>query len=381
MALTVAYINSAKPGRHSDGRGLSLLVKPSGSKSWTLRMQQGGKRRDYGLGPYPDLSLAKARQKAAEWRQQLQQGIDPRAAKTGPNSKSALFYDVAYRCFESRRESWKNPKHADQWINTLEAYAFPKLGQLPVDQVSPANIIDTLRPIWLAKAETARRLKQRITAVLDFAYAEGLRENEAPSRAIALGLPKQPKRNGHWKAMPYSAVPAFYQRIAKQPETISRLALMFTILTAVRTSETRFTRWEEIDLTDRVWTIPGERMKAGETHMVPLSSQAAELLRALEAHKGDFEESYVFPGERKPYISDGTMRKMLKENDPSGSTVHGFRSSFRDWAAEQAAVRRDVSETALAHIPADKVEAAYRRTKFLDLRRPLMQDWADFVAR
>lgn len=381
MPLTVAQINNAKPGRLSDGRGLSLLVKPSGTKSWTLRAQYGGIRKDYGLGSYPELSLAKAREKAGHWRTIIRDGLDPRPAKKEIDNNTGLFSNVAGRCFESRREGWRNPKHAAQWITTLERYAFPILGNIHVQEITPALIIEALKPIWLSKSETARRLKQRITAVLDFAYAAGLRDHEAPNRAISLGLPRQAKKAGHHAAMPYTKVAAFLKNLTEQPETVGRLALIFTILTAARTSETRFARWEEIDESERIWKIPGNRMKAGEEHIVPLSVQAFAILKKLEAHIQGSNVDFIFPGERKPYISNGTMSKVLKDSQMGNFTVHGFRSSFRDWSAEISGFPGEVAEAALAHIPANKVEAAYRRTKFLDARKELMQEWADYLVK
>jgi integrase len=274
-----------------------------------------------------------------------------------------------------RKAGWKNPKHQAQWLSTLEQFAFPKLGDLPVDKVDASAVIRTLLPIWLQVPETARRLRQRILAVLNWSHAHGFREAEAPVRAVGAGLPRQPKRTGRFAAMPYPDLPEFFATLAGAQQTMGRLALQFTILTAARSGEVRGALWAEFDRKSALWTIPGARMKAGEEHVVPLPDSALAILGVIETARS---ADVVFPGVRGGPLSDATLSKILREMGLK-YTVHGFRSSFRDWAAETMPIPGEVAEAALAHAVANKVEAAYRRTKFLDQRRKLMAAWSDFV--
>ncbi|KMS54068.1 tyrosine-type recombinase/integrase [Sphingobium cupriresistens] len=381
-SLTVLQVKAAtKPGRYVDGEGLMLVVKPGGAKTWQLRIQANGKRRDYGLGSASIVSLADARERAYEMRKQVRAGDDPVALKEAARKIKATVptFEVAARdLHEERKAGWRNGKHRDQWLSSLEAYAFPAIGSTPVDRVNVADIRDLLASIWLVKPETARRVLQRTVTVLDWAHAKGHRPSEAPVRAVRAGLGRQTKTDSHFLALPHDQV-ADLMKDLKESDTAGRLALRFLILTAGRSGEVRGAKWSEIDFDKALWTIPAERMKAKREHVVPLSSAALEVLRiALTLRRGG--EDVVFPGMKGQPLSDMTLTKVLRVALPGSSwTVHGFRSSFRDWCAECTGYRSEVAESALAHTIPNKVEAAYRRTNYLQLRTTLMADWAVYL--
>lgn len=372
-----AVKSAATPGRFGDGDGLFLIVQPSGSKSWVCRVQKNGRRRDFGLGSASKVSLALARERAREIRVWVEMGLDPvferRKAEGIPT-----FREAAARVLAAHRKTWRNEKHEKQWSRTLETYVFPQIGNLQVSEITGPMIRNVLADIWLAKPETARRVRQRIGTVLDWAYASGYRESEAPMRAISKGLPRQPKKEGHFAAMPYARVPAFMVRLRKR-ETFSRLALEFAVLTASRSGEVRGAVWEEIDLEARLWTIPKERMKAQREHVVPLTAPAVRILKRCQKLRLA-ECDLVFPGTRhNAPLSDMTLTKLLREmQEPY--TVHGFRSAFRDWVSEETQHQGEIAEAALAHAVSDKTEAAYRRGNLLEKRKRLMADWAQFCA-
>ncbi|PHP17450.1 hypothetical protein CG471_22810 [Sphingobium sp. IP1] len=377
--LTALQVKSAKVGRHVDGDGLMLVVKDSGARSWQLRIQQNGKRRDIGLGSGKLIGLAEARERAVEARKQVRAGIDPATARKAPQQLPAAiptFTEAAREVHDERKSSWRNGKHCAQWLSSLEAYAYPAIGSLPVDQITAPAVRDLLVPIWTRKPETARRVLQRIVAVLDWAHAKGFRPAETPVRSIRHGLVRQRKSDGHFAALAYDQVPALMRELAKI-DTVGRLALRFLILTAGRSGEIRGARWNEIDLCKKTWTIPASRMKARREHIVPLSPAAIKILEiSAGLRKGGLGEP-VFPGAGGKFLSDMTLLKVLR-NALSGSwTVHGFRASFRIWAAECTDIPREIAEEALAHTITNKVEAAYRRTNYLDKRRVLMERWAD----
>lgn len=377
--LTFLQIKNAKPGRYADGKGLYLLVSPTGSKSWVLRVQVDKKRRDYGLGSL-DLvkTLAEARQKAEDWRKLAKEGLNPSSEAKRLRQRRKTFEEVARAYHEEHKPHWKNPKHADQWINTLATYVFPTLGAVTADRIDAHEIQSVLLPIWASKPETARRVKQRIATTLDYAKAKGWRDSEAPMRAVSTLLRgiKQPKAKS-FAAMPYRALPAFMAKLDKPNPSVGRLALRFLILTAARSGEVRGAMWSEIDTDVAVWTIPAERMKMGTEHTVPLSRAALEILKEAKAHSASKLDSLLFPGLRRKPLSDMTLSKSLKTNGGADFTVHGFRSAFKDWSAENG-YPNEVSEAALAHAVANKVEAAYRRTTFFEQRITMMNDWADF---
>lgn len=380
--LTALKVKAANtPGRYTDGDGLMFVVKPSGARSWVLRKQVNGKRRDFGLGSGQDVTLAQAREIAAEYGKQLRSGTDPVLEKQAAQKRAAgtpTFSEAAKLAHDEFKAGWRNSKHASQWLATLEAHAFPTIGKLPVDRVDAGAIISVLSPIWMKTPETARRVKQRIGAVLDWAFAQGFRLNEAPMRAIGKGLKQQPKNDGHFAALDYANVPALMQALSAK-KTTGRAALRFLILTAARSGEVRGATWGEIDLGAALWTIPGTRMKAGKTHVVPLSNGALSILLAMKSGRAVQVDELVFSGNLGKPLSDMTLSKALKAETDAPATVHGFRSSFRDWAAERTSVPGEIVEAALAHTNTNRVEAAYRRTNYLDHRRSLMKDWEDFV--
>lgn len=376
--LTAIKVKTAKPGRYSDGRGLYLLVKDSGTRSWILRVQANGQRRDLGLGSASNVSLAEARTAADQARALAKEGRDPANERRKARTKTPTFEKAARDCYAALRPGWKNAKHVDSWIASLESYVFPKIGAKPVDVIDSIAVRNLLEPIWLRVPETARRVLQRIGVVLDFAHINGWRPTEAALRSVRKGLPRQPKRDGHFEAMPYEDVPAFVTALREAVPTVGRDALCFTIFTAVRSNETRFAAWSEFDLKKSVWSIPGERMKMAEPHIVPLPASAIELLqRRWKARSTD--DGLVFSADGAKPISDMTMTKVLRDEGIPSHTVHGFRSAFTDWAAEMTDTPKEVVDKALAHKIPDRVEAAYRRTDFFEKRRKLMKAWADYV--
>jgi len=374
--LTAVKVRSlTEPGRYSDGDGLFLQVTENG-RAWLLRLQMNGRRRDIGLGSLKTVSLAEAREAALAMRKQVAQGLDPVAERRREKIVIPTFRDAALQVHAEHRAGWKNGKHVAQWLTTLESYAFPKLGRRLVSEIEGPIIRDVLAPIWLEKPETARRVRQRIGAVLDWSYAKGFRSSEAPLRSLSKGLPRQPKKDGHFAAMPYAAVPAFIGRL-RERSSPGRLALEAAILTAARSGEVRLARWSEVDFENALWSIPAERMKMGKAHVVPLPAAALDVFGRAKALKLPCSD-LVFPGQKptRP-MSDMTLLKVLRDMGLP-FTVHGFRSAFRDWAAEQTDFPGEVAEAALAHSVSNRVEAAYRRTDYLEKRRLLMAAWADF---
>lgn len=379
--LNALSVKNAKPGRHQDGDGLFLNVLGSGKASWVLRVQADGRRRDFGLGSYPLVSLLEAREHAFQSRKLIREGIDPSAAKRAQRAlKSTIptFEAAATAAHAERREKWRSGKHVDQWLSTLRRFVFPAFGTMRVDEVTAPMIRDALQPIWLSKPETARRVLQRVGTVLDWAHAKGFRSSESPTRSVLRGLAAQPKRDRHYQAVPYEQLPTVMKKLATR-DSVGRSALRFLVLTAARSGEVRGATWEEIDMTAGLWNVPGERMKAGKAHTVPLSAPALAILKAAEKLKTGRSGELVFPGQSGKAMSDMTLSKALRSARPGKDTVHGFRSSFRDWAAEQTDVAGEVVEAALAHTVANKVEAAYRRTDYLAKRRSLMDGWAAYV--
>jgi integrase len=401
--LTAVTVRNAKPGRYGDGGGLFLLVREGGAKFWLFRYRTAGKMREMGLGRAGGdagaVTLADAREKARALHDVVRAGKDPLAERERAATEAAAaaqakaikgktFRVVADAYIAAHGGAWRNPKHAAQWLATLETYVMPHMGDLQVSDVATGDVMAALTPIWHQKAETASRVRGRIEAVLDYAKAMGWREGDNPARwrgHIANLLPKRSKvaPAGHHAALPWQEVPAFMADLQAR-EGISALALRFIILTAARTGEVLGACWREIDLVEGVWTVPAQRMKAQKEHRVPLSDSALAILRRVLLVRPDGDtkgESFVFPGGRKGRPLSGmaglmTLRRMGRDD----LTSHGFRSSFRDWAAERTSYAREVAEMALAHTISDKVEAAYRRGDLFDKRRRLMSDWATFCA-
>lgn len=381
--LTVMAVKALKtPGRHADGDGLYLVIKTGGARSWVLLHQLNGKRREYGLGSARTVSLAEARQKAAETRKQIQAGTDPVEAKRASRrilETMPTFRKAAMAVHIERERYWRNSKHRAQWLSSLEVHAFPSIGSLAVDKVAGPAIRDLLAPIWNEKPETARRVLQRIKTVLDWAHAKGHRTDETPSRSVMMGLARQTKRPGNFAALPYQQVGNLWDKL-KGNDTAGRLALRFVILTAARSGEVRGATWEEMDLANALWTIPASRMKAQNEHVVPLSAAALVVLRKAEGMRKGIAGEPVFPGLKKDkLISDMTMLKALRKAIGGRWTVHGLRSSFRVWAAEATAFPSEAAEAALAHVIPSKVVKAYLRSDYLEIRRTMMTDWAIFI--
>ena len=387
-----------KPGMHCDGHGLYLRVAPPSSASWVLRYMIDGRARSMGLGPYPEIKLTEARERALQARKLKVDGNDPievrrleRAEKRLAAAKTLTFKECATAYIKSHREGWKSEKHAAQWVSTFVTYAYPLIGDLPVDSIDTGLVVQVLEQqvsakgklgrLWIIKAETASRVRGRMEAVLGWAAARGLRPVENPARwqgQLSHHLPARSKvsKVEHHAALPYSDIAAFMQRLREQPG-IAAKALEFTILTAVRTNEALGARWEEFDLANNLWVIPAERMKAKREHRVPLSIGAASVLSTLKPDEdGASASPYVFAGAKpgKP-LSNMAMLALLKRMSRADITIHGFRSTFRDWTAECTNHSAEIAEMALAHSVKDKVEAAYRRGDLLAKRAALMDDW------
>jgi integrase len=383
--LAVSKLRS--PGLHFVGgvAGLALQVLPGGGRTWVLRATMGAKRRDMGLGGFPDVTLADARAAARKAREQIRAGLDPiieaRAAASANEAsriRYVTFEQAAHAYMAAHEPGWRNAKHAQQWRNTLETYAFPVVGRLIVGDVALPHILAVLEPIWKTKTETATRLRGRLEQILDWATARGYRDGLNPARWRGhldklLASPAKVARVEHRPALPFTEIGAFMQQL-RAANGMGARALEFAILTAARSGEVRGATWSEIDLNAKIWTIPATRMKANREHRVPLSSTAVALLTGLPRV---LRNDLVFPAPRGGSLSDMTLSAVLRRmNVPA--VPHGFRSTFRDWAAERTAYPRDAAEMALAHTIGDKVEAAYRRGDLFERRRRMMTDWSSF---
>jgi integrase len=374
--LTARAVAALGAGRHHDGECLILEVRPSGSRSWLARVRHNGKRRDIGLGSASVISLARARERCREVRLAIAEGQDPLTLWKPAPAMAKLFRDVAGDFLEQREISGKSRQQA---LSRLEAYAFPRLGKLQIQSVDADAIAEALRPIWLTKAETAIRTRDLIIRVLRFARPDGALLETTLARAISDRLPAQP-RNKNFAAMAYQQLPPFLKKLSGK-KTMGALALQTVILTAARSGEVRGATWGEIDLEGAVWTVPAERMKMKRPHRVPLSPEAVAVLRAAAAMPSAKikKDGLVFPGATGKPLSDMTLTKILRDaKEPF--TVHGMRSTFRDWAAEQTSMPGEIAEAALAHAVPNAVEAAYRRTTFFDKRRELMDAWGSYCA-
>lgn len=367
--------------------GLALQVTASGARSWVLRVSISGKQREMGLGSFPTVTLADARERARTHRTAVSQGTDPITVRIAAQSAAAAeraaqqnFASVAADYIRSNEKAWTNAKHAAQWTSTLRTYVEPVIGKMLVRDVSTAHVIKILEPIWTSKTETATRVRSRLELVLDFATARGLRDGPNPARwkgNLDAALPKAAKvaKVQHHAAVHVDDVAAFMKSLCQQPG-VGAKALEFTILTAARSGEVRGACWREVDFESRMWVVPAERMKAGREHRVPLSDAAIVLLRSLSQGKPN---DWIFPG-MKGQLSDMSLTAVLRRMNVD-VTVHGFRSTFRDWCSECTEYPREVAEMALAHAVDDKVEAAYRRGDLLQKRVNLMRDWAAFLER
>ena len=365
------------PGRYADGNGLYLVVEPSSSKHWILRTIVRNKRMDIGLGSLRLVSLAEAREEAVRLRKIARAGGDPLVERRAARQVTPTFEAAACAVHAAHEASWRNPKHAKQWIRTLKEYVFPVFGQKEIDKVESADVMKALTPIWLTKPETARRVMQRVRTVFQWAKASGLRGGDNPVDGVSKVLPKQNAAGSHHAALPYKKVPQFIKDLrASDGNASSRLALEHVILTAVRTTEGLMTKPDELDLAKKTWTVPASRMKMKREHRVPLAPRCIEIYR--KARKLNPKSTFVFPGQTNDKPLSNMALLMLLRRMKVQITVHGFRSSFRDWAAEQTNFPSAVCEAALAHKLKDKTEAAYNRTDLFDKRRELMNQWAAY---
>jgi integrase len=376
-------------GMHPDGGGLYLRITDNATKSWMFRYTLDKEAHNMGLGSYPALSLADARAEAERWRKVKEQGRDPIAtrqaekAKRKANDKSVkTFRQCAEAYIDAHRDSWKNPKHQTQWPNTLEAYVYPIFGDSPVSEVTIGQVMEVLEPIWKTKTETASRVRGRIEAVMDWAIVREYRHGNNPARwkgRLDKLLPRRSKvaTVKHHPALDYGDLAEFMTQLRRH-EAIAARGLEFLILTCTRTNETMGARWEEIDLGKAFWTLPPERTKMKKEHRVPLADDALKVLEQMQEIR---TSDYVFPGqiESRP-LSNMAFLQLLKRMKRADITAHGFRSTFRDWAAERTAYSREVAEMALGHAIGNKVEAAYRRGDLFEKRRRMMNDWADFAS-
>ena len=381
MALSATRARALNtPGRHSDGSGLHLFITKSGRKSWVQRITIDGKRRDIGLGGYPSVSLAQARDKAADNRSAIAEGRDPLAEKRAPAMPT--FREAAHTVHEANKPRWRNSKHVAAWIQTLERHAMPTLGDAPLDRIDRSAVLRVLTPIWTTRPETARRVRQRMRTIFRWALAHGFMDTNPAGEAIDGALPPMPKVKEHLRSLPYQEVGDALRTVdASQASLPARLCFRFLVLTAARSGEARGAAWEEIDMERREWRIPANRMKAGVEHRVPLSEQALEVLSQAQALRDDSGLVFPSPMKRKSQMSDMTLTKVLRSVGlAERATVHGFRSSFKNWTLEMTDSPWAISEAALAHTLGNSTEQAYARTDLFERRRSLMQRWADYLA-
>ena len=388
QALSAAMIRTvSKPGMYADGNGLNLNVVSSGAKWWVQRVTIGGERHNIGLGGYPAVSLAEARDLAAENQRLIRQGRDPlaekhQAAEELRRPAIPTFAQAAGQVIEMRRPTWSNAKHASQWANTLRTYAHPVIGSKPVDEISTGDVLAILTPIWTAKPETASRVRQRLETVFDWTIAREWRADNPAGKGILRALPRISRLKGHHTALPYSEVPGALRLVRQSTaDLVTRLSFELLVLTAARSGEVRLATWPEVDFQSAIWTVPAERMKARREHRVPLSARCLEILsQAKELDNQD--GGLVFPAGRSgKALSDMAYTALLRRLGIP-AVPHGFRSSFKAWCMEA----RDPdatwfpSEAALAHNLGNSTERAYARTDLLEVRRPLMDEWAEFLA-
>lgn len=381
MALSATQVKALEePGRYSDGGGLHLFISKAGSKSWVQRITVDGRRRDIGLGGFPLVSLARAREKAAANRAAIADGRDPVAEKHTPVTPT--FREAARSVYEVNLPRWRNAKHIANWTQVLERHAMPALGCTPIDRIGRGEVLRVLSPIWTSRPETARRVRQRMRTIFRWAMAHGFMETNPAGEAIDGALPRMPKTKAHFRSLPYQEVASALGTVeASQASMAAKLCLRFLVLTAARSGEVRGATWNEIDLKGREWRIPAGRMKAGLEHRVPLSAQALEVVEQAAALRD--VSGLVFPSPLKAGspMSDMTLTKVLRSTGlAQRATVHGFRSSFKNWTMEQTDTPWAVGEAALAHALGNSTEQAYARSDLFERRRVLMQQWADYLS-
>ena len=376
--LSAAFVRKVtRAGRYCDGQGLYLEVQPSGSRSWIQRIAILGRRREIGLGGFPLVSLQEARQAAFANRKLARSGGDPLAARRHARDVPT-FADAAERVWNDKRPGWRNPRHARDWKASIERYVLPRIGRMAICDVASADVLAILTPIWHVRSETARRVRQRINAVMEWAVVMEFRTDN-PCDRVGTVLGPQRAVVQHMRAVPHTEVASAIESVrASRAMPAVKLAFEFLVLTAARSGEVRGAEWAEVDLTAGAWTVPATRMKMKDEHRVPLCARSAQVLQAARTIGGG--SRLVFPGARGARIDDETLSKLLRDLGIAG-VPHGFRSSFRDWAAEETDHPREVIEAALAHVVLNQVEAAYRRSDLFDRRRRLMQDWEDYLNR
>ena len=380
MALSATRARALRePGRYSDGGGLHLFVSRAGGKSWVLRITVDGRRRDIGLGGFPAVGLASARERAAAYRAAAAEGRDPVAEKRAP--KMPTFREAARAVHEANSPRWRNGRHIASWMQTLERHAMPVLGNTPLDRIGRAEVLRVLEPIWTSRPETARRVRQRMRTVFRWAMAHGFMEVNPAGEAIEGALPPMPRVKAHFRALPYQEVGSVLETVeASQASVPAKLCLRFLVLTAARSGEARGAKWDEMDLQGRVWRIPAGRMKAGAEHRVPLSRQALEVLGEASLLRDGIGLVFPSPLKQGSPMSDMTLTKVLRSIGwAERGTVHGFRSSFKNWTLERTDTPWAVSEAALAHVLGNATEQAYARSDLYERRRALMQQWADYL--
>jgi integrase len=374
-----------KPGSYADGAGLYLRVTPNGTRSWVYRFGLNAKTHEMGLGAFPRVSLSEARTLRDGYRDSVKRGINPiEARRTVTSVVEPTFKYCAEALIEKKLPGWRNPKHINQWHSTLSTYVYPKIGGLPVSAITKRHVVEILLPIWQEKNETASRLRGRIEAILDWASAHDLRTGDNPAKwrgAMKEILPEHRQPDNHFTALPYKEIAGFVKKL-RECSGVTAAALEFVILTAARTSEALKAKWDEFDAETKEWTIPADRMKAGRVHRVPLSPRVIEILNSMAQVR---ESDYVFPSPMRPgeHMTDMALLMLVrrlagKSKEGKTRTTHGFRSSFRDWAAEQTDHPPRVAEAALAHVVGDKTEAAYQRGDLLEKRARLMNHWAEY---
>jgi integrase len=371
-----------QPGIYEDGGGLRLVVGPTLRKRWVLRFTLAGQRKERGLGSFPTVSLEEAREEANEWRRAAKQGKDLWRERCRSRQLSNGTFRQAFEVFFAvRRQTLSNSKHAAQWATTMETYAFPIIGSAPVANIDANDVLRVLSPIWFEKPETARRVLQRMEAVFKSAILRGTRTLASPCIGVAQELGTRHRSVKHHVSLPWSEVPDFVRALrSRRALSSTKMALEFLILTAARSGEVRHASWSEIDLASREWRIPARRTKTRESHTVPLSNRAMSLLSEVDGSPRP--PDLIFPNARSKPLSDMTPTKLVRDMGYAGrATPHGFRTSFKVWAAEVARVRDEVSEAALGHKIPEKVRAAYLRTEFLNERKPLMEYWSEYVSR
>ena len=366
----------SEPGTYTDGAGLTLRLQPTGSKSWVLRLTVEEKRRNYGLGGYPDVSLAEARAQARAMRSRARQGLDP-VVNEAP--RIPQFTEAAETVIGLRPPTWSSPRHAVQWSESLRLHALPVLGKKPVDKITTADVLTVLQPIWTSKPETAGRVRQRIAVVFDFCIAAGWRHDNPCNGALKAALPRRNRVKRHHPALPYAELPDALLSLRAAPGRDStRLGLEFVILTAAHAGEVRGAQWDEMDLEAGIWTVPAERMKMRRPHRVPLSTGALAVLKEAREFS---DRGLIFPSNRNPGkpLSNMAFTMMLRRAGYGDSTVHGMRATFRTWALEQTDTPWAVAEAALAHSLGGQEVQAYARSDLFERRLELMQEWSDYV--